>query len=93
MAAAERRHQAQVAGAVTLEAAATSLVAIVIGSIVAFASLTHAADDPTGGLLAIPWRQLSLVLGGGIALGLLSMIVPAALLGHGGREARLLRLQ
>jgi putative ABC transport system permease protein len=80
----------QIAGALTLEAAATSLVAIVVGTVVAFASLINAADDPTGGSLAIPWHDLGLVLGGGVALGLLGMLVPAALVArtpvtvHGG---------
>jgi putative ABC transport system permease protein len=88
MAAAERRGElmlarlsgatrSQIAGSLTLEAVATSLVAIAIGTIVAFVSLVHANDDPTGGPIAVPWRQLGLVLAGGLGLGLLGMLVPA----------------
>jgi putative ABC transport system permease protein len=93
MAAAERRGElalarlngasrVQIAGALTLEAAAASLVAVVVGTVVALASLTHAGDDPTGGPLAVPWGQLALVVGGGLALGLLGVLVPAALVGR-----------
>jgi putative ABC transport system permease protein len=93
MAAAERRGElllarlngatkSQIAGALTLEAAAMSLVAIVIGMTVALAALVHADDDPTGGPLAVPWSQLGLVLAGGAALGLVGMLIPAALVGR-----------
>jgi putative ABC transport system permease protein len=90
MAAAERRGElglarlngatrSQIANALALEAAAISLVAISIGTIVAFASLINADDDPLGGALALPWRELGLVLAGGVALGLLGTLVPATL--------------
>jgi putative ABC transport system permease protein len=94
MAAAERRGElvlarltgasrTQVAGARTLEALVVALVGIAVGVAVALGSLVHAPDDPDGGPLAVAWHSFGLVLAGGLALGLVGMLVPAALVGRG----------
>ncbi len=93
MAAAERRGELvlarltgasriQVAGALTLEALVTALVGISVGVAVALVSLAHAPDDPQGGPLAVAWSPFGLVLAGGLVLGLVGMLVPAALAGR-----------
>ncbi|HEY1317750.1 MAG TPA: FtsX-like permease family protein [Gaiella sp.] len=93
MAAAERRGELvlarltgasriQVAGALTLEALVTALVGIAVGVAVALGSLLHAPDDPEGGPLAVAWPSFGLVLAGALALGLVGMLVPAALVGR-----------
>jgi putative ABC transport system permease protein len=45
-------------------------------------SLAGAGNDPAGGPLVVPWDQASLVVAGGIALGLIGTLVPAALVGR-----------
>jgi putative ABC transport system permease protein len=93
MAAAERRGElllarltgatrTQVAAALTLEALVAVLVGIAVGVAVALGSLVHAPDDPDGGPLAIAWHSFGLVLAGGLVLGLVGMLVPAALVGR-----------
>jgi putative ABC transport system permease protein len=71
-----------VAGALTLEALVTALVGIAVGVAVALGSLQHASDDPEGGPLAVAWPSFGLVLAGALALGLVGMLVPAALVGR-----------
>jgi putative ABC transport system permease protein len=93
MAAAERRRElvlarlcgatrGQVIGAWTLDSFLTTLAGIVVGTVVVLASLAGAGSDPTGGPIAIPWGQAGLVLGGGLALGLVGALLPAALIGR-----------
>jgi putative ABC transport system permease protein len=93
MAAAERRGElvvarltgasrTQVAGALTLEALVAALVGVAVGVAVALGSLVHAPDDPEGGPLAVAWHSFGLVLAGGLALGLVGMLVPAVLVGR-----------
>jgi putative ABC transport system permease protein len=93
MAAAERRRElvlarlcgatrGQVIRAWTLDSLLTTVAGAAVGSLVALASLAGAGSDPTGGPLAIPWGQVGLVLGGGLALGLVGAMLPAALIGR-----------
>jgi putative ABC transport system permease protein len=94
MAAAERRRELvlarlsgalrrQVVGALTLEAIVTTLAGLAVGAAVVLASLAGVGSDPTGGPLVVPWRDAGLVLAGAAALGLVGMLLPAALLGRG----------
>jgi putative ABC transport system permease protein len=93
MAAAERRHELvlarlagatrrQVIGSLTLEAIATTLAGIAVGTAVALASLVQVADDPSGGPLVVPWGQAGLALAGAAAVGLIGTLIPAALVGR-----------
>ena len=93
MAAAERRRElvlarlcgatrGQVIRAWALDSLLTTVAGIAVGSVVVLASLAGAGSDPTGGPLAIPWGQAGLVLGGGLALGLVGALLPAALIGR-----------
>jgi hypothetical protein len=41
-------------------------------------SLSGASGDPAGGPLAVAWAQAGVVLGSATALGLTSMLIPAA---------------
>lgn len=93
MAAADRRRELvlarlagatrrQVGDALVLEAIVTTLVGLAAGAGIALASLAAAASDPLGGPIAIPWGQAGLVLAGGAALGLVGMLLPAAILGR-----------
>lgn len=93
MAAAERRRElvlarlcgaarAQVIGSLILESLLTTLAGIAVGIAVALTSLAGAGSDPNGGPLVVPWGQASLVLGGGLLLGLIGTLVPAALVGR-----------
>ena len=93
MAAAERRPELvaarlagatrrQVAAALALEALVTTVVGLAAGSLVALASLTRAGEDPTGGPLSVPLGQSAAVLAVGATLGLLGMLLPAALAGR-----------
>jgi hypothetical protein len=43
------------------------------------ASLAGAGSDPEGGPLVVPTGQAGLVLAGGLALGLISTLAPAAM--------------
>lgn len=72
----------QVICAWTLDSLLTTVAGIVMGSVVVLASLGGAGSDPTGGPLAIPWGQASLVIGGSLALGLVGALLPAALIGR-----------
>jgi putative ABC transport system permease protein len=94
MAASERRRElvlarvsgatrGQVVGALTLESLVTTLAGIGAGIAVALASLAGAGSDPAGGALVVPWGQVGLVAGAGVALGLIGTLVPAALVGRG----------
>lgn len=93
MAAAERRRElviarlcgatrGQVIRAWTLDSLLTTVAGAAVGSLVVLASMAGAGSDPTGGALAIPWGQAGLVLGGGLALGLVGALLPAALIGR-----------
>jgi putative ABC transport system permease protein len=93
MAAAERRRElvlarlcgatrAQVIGALTLESLLTTLAGVGAGIAVVLVSLSGAGSDPAGGPLVVPWDQASLVVAGGIALGLIGTLVPAAFVGR-----------
>lgn len=94
MAAADRRRELvlarlagatrrQVGHALVLEAVVTALVGVAAGAGVALVSLTAAGSDPTGGPITVPWGQAGLVLAGGAALGLVGLLLPAALLARG----------
>jgi putative ABC transport system permease protein len=72
----------QVIRAWTLDSVLTTAAGIAIGAIVVMASLAGAGSDPTGGPIAIPWGQAGLVLGGGLVLGLVGALLPAALIGR-----------
>ena len=72
----------QVIGALTLESLFTTAAGIAVGIVVTVVSLAGARSDPTGGPLAIPLGQATLVLAGAAALGLLGTLVPAALVGR-----------
>jgi putative ABC transport system permease protein len=91
MAAAERRRELvlarlsgatrrQVIGALTLESLLIALAGVGVGVGIVFASLAHAGSDPTGGPLVVPLGQAGLVLGGAALLGIIGMLVPAALI-------------
>jgi putative ABC transport system permease protein len=93
MAAAERRRElvlarrcgatrAQVIGALTLESLLTTLAGIGAGIAVVLVSLAGAGSDPAGGPLVVPWDQAGLVVAGGITLGLIGTLVPAAFVGR-----------
>jgi len=93
IAAAERRRElvlarlsgatrGQVIRAWTLDSLLTTVAGAAVGSLVVLASLAGAGSDPTGGPLAIPWGQAGLVLGGGLTLGLVGALLPAALIGR-----------
>ena len=93
LAAAERRRElilarlcgatrGQVIRAWTLDSFLTTVAGITMGAVVAMLSLAGAGSDPTGGAIAIPWGQAGLVLGGGLALGLVGALLPAALIGR-----------
>jgi len=93
MAAAERRRElvlarlagatrAQVIGAVALESLLATLAGLAVGGAIVAASLAGAGSDPTGGSLAVPLGQAGLVLAGAVALGLLSTLLPAAVIGR-----------
>jgi hypothetical protein len=69
-------------GALELEAVVATAVGLGVGAAVTLAALAGAGHDPAGGPLAIPAGQAALVLGGAGALGLLGMLVPAALAGQ-----------
>ena len=72
----------QVIRALTLESLLTTLAGIAAGIAVVLASLAGAGSDPSGGPLVVPWDQAALVLAGGILLGLIGTLLPAALLGR-----------
>jgi putative ABC transport system permease protein len=93
MAAAERRPELvaarlagatrrQVGAALVIEALVTTVVGLAAGALVVLASLTRAGADPAGGPLSIPLGQTAAVLAVGAALGLLGMLLPAALAGR-----------
>ena len=72
----------QVIRAWTLDSFLTTVAGIAMGAIVVLASLAGAGSDPTGGAIAIPWGQAGLVLGGGLVLGLVGALLPAAVIGR-----------
>jgi putative ABC transport system permease protein len=93
MAAAERRRELvlarlsgatrrQVVGALTLESLLIALAGVGVGVGIVFASLASAGSDPTGGPLVVPLGQAALVLGGAGMLGVIGMLVPAAVIGR-----------
>ncbi|MBV9001971.1 MAG: FtsX-like permease family protein [Solirubrobacterales bacterium] len=72
----------QVIRAWTLDSFLTTVAGIATGAVVVLASLAGAGSDPTGGAIAIPWGQAGLVLGGGLVLGLVGALLPAAVIGR-----------
>lgn len=62
-----------------LESTITTLTGVAAGVAVVLVSMAGAGSDPAGGPLVIPWDQAGLVLGGGVALGLIGTLLPAAL--------------
>jgi putative ABC transport system permease protein len=72
----------QVVGALTLESLLIALAGVGVGVGIVFASLARAGSDPTGGPLVVPLGQAALVLGGAGMLGVIGMLVPAALIGR-----------
>jgi putative ABC transport system permease protein len=71
----------QVIGALTLESLVIALAGVGVGVGVVLASLAGAGSDPTGGPLVVPLGQAGLVLGGAALLGIIGMLLPAALIG------------
>lgn len=71
----------QLIRAVSLESIFTTVAGVAVGAIVVVASLAGVGSDPTGGPLVIPWGQAGLVLAGGATLGLVGMLLPAAVVG------------
>jgi putative ABC transport system permease protein len=87
MAAAERRDElmlarlvgatrGQVAVSLVLESLVTTLVGIAVGIVVTLASLAYHRSDHNGGPLVVPWGHAGLVAAGGLALGLMSTLLP-----------------
>jgi putative ABC transport system permease protein len=90
MAATERRREltlarlvgatrSQMVASLVLESLVTTLVGIAIGLVVTLAALAYHGSDPHGGALVIPWGPAGLVAAAGLALGLVSTLLPAAL--------------
>jgi putative ABC transport system permease protein len=98
MAAAERRSElmlarlsgatrGQVVASLVLESLVTTLVGIAVGIGVTLGSLAYHGSDPNGGALVVPWEHAGLVVAGGLALGLLSTLLPTALVRRGSLTA------
>jgi putative ABC transport system permease protein len=59
-----------------------TLAGLAAGAAIVAVSPAGARSDPIGGSLAVPVGQAGLVLSGAMALGLLSTLLPAAVIGR-----------